>query len=142
MLAIDGDIERVGRYQAFFACLVAGDCSDLRRYQDKLERQIKPTDHTTINGHKPNLSCAWTSDFGKINWDQGYYGSTLKTIQGTLKLDDGYYVYDGTWGRTNSERKGTVYFVFSSDGRSFDGYYTHEGSTQTYDWGGSGSCSK
>ena len=87
----------------------------------------------------PDLSCPWNSPFGKIYWNQGYYGNKTKTIRGKLKKVDGKWVYEGTWGRTNSNRSGKVRFTFNS-ATSFTGYYTHSTSTKQNAWRGSGSC--
>lgn len=88
---------------------------------------------------KPDLSCAWSSNYGKIYWDQGYYGTTSKSISGELFLVDGKWVYKGTWGRKNSSRWGNVYFAFDTP-TSFTGYWTEKDGTSQTRWTGSGQC--
>ena len=88
---------------------------------------------------QPDLSCDWSSSYGTIYWSKGYYSSTTKTIEGKLYKKDGVWIYEGTWGRTNSNRTGKVYFKFSS-ATSFSGYWTSGSSTIQTKWTGSGHC--
>ncbi|MCW5520552.1 hypothetical protein J1N09_11920 [Aureitalea sp. L0-47] len=88
---------------------------------------------------QPDLSCAWSSTYGKIHWGEGYYGSTTKTISGKLFKKEGVWVYEGTWGRTNSSRSGKVVFTFTS-ATSFKGYWTEGNSGKNTTWTGSGDC--
>ncbi len=87
----------------------------------------------------PDLSCGWSSTYGTIYWDKGYYGNTSKTISGKLYNKDGSWIYEGRWGRTNSSRSGKVYFKFTS-ATSFTGYWTEGSSTKQTGWSGSGHC--
>ncbi len=88
---------------------------------------------------RPDISCPWTSAYGKIYWDEGYYGTKTNTISGELVEENGVWVYRGTWGRTNSSRSGQVVFTFDSAG-SFEGYWAEGTSNRQTRWSGSGSC--
>ena len=89
---------------------------------------------------QPNLKCEWTSTYGVINWEEGWYGNKTKTISGSLSLDGDKYVYRGRWGRTNDNKKfGTVVFNFGSNS-SFIGHYTSGNSTAKTQWTGQSSC--
>ena len=55
-------------------------------------------------------------------------------------IENGRYVYRGTWGRTNSSSSGQVVFYFSEDNRSFTGYYTRGNSTTQHQWSGQVNC--
>lgn len=88
----------------------------------------------------PNLSCVWSSNFGNINWQEGWYGNPTKTLSGDLHLENGRYVYRGTWGRTNSSSSGSVVFYFSENNRSFTGYYTRGTGTKEFNWSGQLDC--
>ena len=88
---------------------------------------------------KPDLSCPWNSKFGKIYWQDGYYGNTSKTITGSLVNENGKWVYVGKWGRSNKkEWGGAVRFEFKTSTK-FDGYYISGGSSEL-PWDGTGSC--
>lgn len=88
---------------------------------------------------KPDLTCCWSSTYGKICWGEGYYGTTTKTISGKLYQKEGVWIYEGNWGRTNSSRSGKVYFKFTS-ATSFTGYWTEGSATKQTKWNGSGDC--
>lgn len=88
---------------------------------------------------RPNLSCSWSSTYGSIYWNRGYYGSESNTLSGSLNMEDGQWVYRGSWGRTNGTRSGDVVFVFTT-ANSFDGFWTESGSSQKTSWSGSGDC--
>ncbi|MEY8849765.1 hypothetical protein AB9K26_13180 [Psychroserpens sp. XS_ASV72] len=92
------------------------------------------------NTTSPNLNCNWSSTFGNINWQDGWYGNTSKTLSGTISFENGRYVYKGVWGRTNSSSSGQVVFLFSQDNRSFTGYYTRGNATRQYQWSGQLNC--
>ena len=95
---------------------------------------------TPVDGAgKPNLSCAWKSDFGDIHWKEGYYGGTHKTLSGELYLKNGIWVYEGNWGRTKGSDWGKVYFEFTS-ATEFTGYYTRKDGTKRNVWKGKGEC--
>lgn len=91
--------------------------------------------------NKPDLSCPWTSKFGKINWEAGWYKSESKELNGELTLENGKWVYHGTWKwTTNTVDYGKVRFVFNADGTKFSGYYTRKNGTTQFSWHGSGDC--
>ena len=83
----------------------------------------------------PDLSRTWNSDFGPINWKEGYYGNPNKTLTGQLVNRNGTMVYEGHWGRRDSAARGTVRFVFSDHGRRFTGTY-RASNGQTKTWNG------
>ena len=89
---------------------------------------------------QPNLTCEWSSTYGIINWEEGWYGNKTKTISGSLSFEGDKYVYRGNWGRTNDNNKsGTVVFNFGSNS-SFIGHYTSGNSTTKTQWTGQGAC--
>lgn len=86
-------------------------------------RETVSLNGTPINTH-PDLSKAWSSDFGPIHWAEGFYGNPDKTLNARLELENGNFVYRGQWGRkSNPSSKGWVAFTFSPDGKSFKGSY-------------------
>lgn len=73
---------------------------------------------------QPDLSRNWTSDFGQIHWMAGFYDIEENTLNGTLTFEDRTWIYRGSWGRRSDQDAGNlVKFVFSPDGRSFNGQY-------------------
>ncbi|MDT0557763.1 hypothetical protein RM697_03845 [Ichthyenterobacterium sp. W332] len=89
----------------------------------------------------PDLSCTWSSKFGDINWLAGWYSSTSKSISGKLTLENGKWIYVGTWKwLTNNVDYGKVRFEFDETGTKFSGYYTRKTGTSQYKWHGSGNC--
>jgi len=107
----------------------------LEGYVDKFGRQhFVGQKQTYVTPQEPDLSVTWNSDFGPIHWKDNFYGNQTKVLKGTLRSHGGpQYVYEGFWARTNSPARGSVLFVFSSDGKSFRGTYTaSDGSTKTW----------
>ncbi len=93
--------------------------------------------NTRSGAAKPNLTTVWNSDFGCINFSNGWYDNPEKTISGTLsRCAQGTFVFEGLWGRSGDEGKFEVIFEFSQDGRTFTGKYrTRAGQWKT--WNGS-----
>lgn len=91
------------------------------------------------DAEKPNLNCVWDSSYGDIHWAEGYYGSPDKTLAGELVMENGEWVFKGTWGRKSGGRWGTIRFVFESPTR-FSGYWTEGDGTRQTRWTGSGDC--
>lgn len=83
---------------------------------------------------EPDLNILWNSDFGPIDWVQGYYSERSKRIKGQLSWNGKNYVYAGQWYRSNNNRQGRLVFTFAPDGRSFTGWYESGG--QQKPWNG------
>lgn len=95
---------------------------------------------TSTNTEKPNLSCAWSSSYGDIHWNEGYYSTTTKKISGRLFERNGTWFYEGTWSEINIVKStGKVFFEFTSP-TEFKGYWTEDGSSAQGNWTGSGNC--
>ncbi len=90
-------------------------------------------------GPRPDIACVWRSSYGEIHWSEGWYGNRTKTLRGSLRVEDGQWVYRGTWGRTDSPRSGAVVLTFDSP-RTFRGYWTEGASGRQTSWTGSSSC--
>lgn len=87
---------------------------------------------------KPDLSKPWGSVWGKIYWNKGYYGDEKKTLSGSLSKDvQGRWVFNGKWGRTNSNEKGDIKFIFDTP-YSFQGKFKNKsGEWDRKSWNGS-----
>ena len=91
----------------------------------------------------PDLRYAWDSNFGKIFWLGGSYGSSVeKTIHGQLRAGNrgAPAVFTGYWGSRNKESgqiswRGEVEFVFDSCCTFWGRYKTASGDWK--EWNGS-----
>ena len=96
-----------------------------------------PSDNKTppASTARPDLSKPWSSSWGSIHWDEGYYSTKTKTLTGKLVKINERWVFFGRWGRSDSDRSGQVMFTFKSP-TAFEGYYT-EHSKKSGSWNGS-----
>lgn len=91
---------------------------------------------------KPDLlGTTWTSNYGHMNWGvgAGWYGSPLQLLFGGLKRQSGKWVYEGRYediAPGKSDSRGTFFFEFSRDGRSFTGTWTNAVSGRSGSWSG------
>ena len=90
---------------------------------------------------EPRLSGQYTSNYGTIDWSQGWYGNGNKTIRVSSKRwDPGArkYIVNGTWKHNGTNNYGRFEFFFTSE-CSFRGLWWHTNTPyQKKDW--SGSC--
>lgn len=83
------------------------------------------TTTTEVDDGYPDRSQPWASDFGPIHWKEGYYGNPSKIIEGTLRSHGSpQYIFEGFWQHSDTGARGSVLFVFSADGKRFEGTYT------------------
>lgn len=111
-----------------------GDCSVVLEEPAAQEEK-------TIVPFEPDFSSAWTSTYGDIHWNAGWYGNKKKTLQfGKGSWDEGKnaFVMTGTWGRTTSSKSGGFKFVFKS-ACGFSGNWWYASSVQKKS-GWSGAC--
>lgn len=91
-----------------------------------------------IVGIPPAIQCNWNSNYGTINWEEGWYKDPSQKLRGNFYRKDYRLVFDGYWEHSN-KASGKAYFTFSEDLQSFSGYYTG-GQAGKGDWTGSTNC--
>ena len=88
----------------------------------------------------PDLKKVWSSSYGEIHWEEGYYGNqekTLKVVEHGWDSVGKKYVVRGIWGRKSSKDSyGLFEFVFS-DIHSFTGHWGGAELPLPYGWSGS-----
>ncbi|ANV85095.1 hypothetical protein AWQ21_12335 [Picosynechococcus sp. PCC 7003] len=89
---------------------------------------------------RPDLNQVWQSNYGNINWLEGWYGTRTNTIAITSQGWDSSrnaYVVQGRWGRTNnSSNTGSFEMVFDT-ACSFTGGFSRDSGRTGGSWNGS-----
>ncbi len=94
------------------------------------------------NVAEPALDRIFSSTYGDIHWQEGYYSSTSKTLavdRVFWQTALGVYVVRGRWGRSNGSRSGEFEFHFDA-ACSFSGYWWDDGEEMPSGKNWSGSC--
>lgn len=97
---------------------------------------IDLSNRTLAEPAEPELrGVIWESDFGQINFAEGWYGNRGRKIRGRIEQSGRYNEFVGQWGREGSDEWHDLRFRFSEDGRSFIGWYL-SANGERKDWAG------
>ncbi|MBO6554647.1 MAG: hypothetical protein JJ926_18055 [Roseitalea sp.] len=116
------------------------EAAALQRQQQQQEAQRLQASQAAAQPQRPNFSVIWTSDYGDISWEGGWYGETNNLLSiGAPEWDNlrKAYVSPGYWGRRDGvQNAGGLEFVFSGP-CNFTGYWWYSNNpNQKTAWSG------